>query len=64
MRLGFLGGLAMALSMSALAVKAQPARVTRAQLEANKQLVLDFWRVVIEVRDLSHIGEYITPDMA
>ncbi len=54
----------MALSMSALAVKAQPARVTRAQLEANKQLVLDFWRVVIEVRDLSHIGEYITPDMA
>ncbi len=29
----------------------------------NKQLVLDFWRVVIEAKDLSRVSEFLSPDM-
>jgi predicted SnoaL-like aldol condensation-catalyzing enzyme len=32
------------------------------QADANKRLVLDFWRVVIEARDLDAIGRYCAPD--
>lgn len=60
--LGLLGGLA-ALSMSAPAAAADSAPVTTAQMEANKRLVLDFWRVVIEAKDLSHVADYMAPDL-
>jgi predicted SnoaL-like aldol condensation-catalyzing enzyme len=32
------------------------------QADANKRLVLDFWRVVIEARDLDAIGRYCGAD--
>lgn len=43
------------------AAQADPAKAAR--IEDNKQVVLDFWRVVIEARDLDQVERFLAPDL-